>query len=648
VRLPAALLAILVVCAAWDVFRIGFFADDFHFLDIARRIPLQHQLLGQYGIWPWYRPLSRELFFWLLVHAGPLALPAAHLASLFALWGAALALLRLGERLAPPPAAVIAPVLFVTYAYTKFLTAWASGFQDLLAIVLTLWAVLQQSRGHTARALALAALAPFAKETGFLAGPLVIAWAILCDGERRIRPWMLAQAAVTAAAALVHVWARRTWTMGGRSPETETATPALAHALGHVLSAFLTIPAVVAGLSLALAALGFACVKALLRSSPRPTGPARPSPDGFLALAAAAGLSPMLLGHALSLTATYAYQAFPALPWISLAVARLARRVPLWILSVTLGTLAALNVTGLAYRTPESGDPALWDLAGWDWTGAIRSSEVSRRLTNDLRSLFPSPPESLVVLYARLPSGSRFQTEDGPATREALRAPTARAWLINGAPLRVTPGRFAIVACDDETGRLRFDARDFPTMVNRAATSLMVGRPFTALAWALNADSLYWPRFELAFVRAGALLLTAGPAAHTSELAAAGLADSTGAEPERKARAMFGDDPGLVAAYEGLLRQPRTARAYAALGESLLARGITVDGGVALRLAAGLDPSRLSDRLRLAALLVAQDEREAARAELRIVARGADPGLAARAAEELAALKRTAPGARSR
>src|SRR5580765_2630149 len=64
----------LVLGAGAEVFRLGFFADDFHFLDVARRIPLARTLGGQYGIYPWFRPLSRELYFAVLVHAGPVGL----------------------------------------------------------------------------------------------------------------------------------------------------------------------------------------------------------------------------------------------------------------------------------------------------------------------------------------------------------------------------------------------------------------------------------------------------------------------------------------------------------------------------------------------------------------------------------------------
>src|SRR5262249_28228454 len=148
-------------------------------------------LLGQYGIWPWYRPLSREVLFWGLAHLGPIAAPAAHAVSLVCLFGAAWVLWQLAARVVGGRAALVAPALFVTYQFTKFVVAWASGFQDLLAVLLTLAAVLMHARGRPGRALSLAALAPFAKETGLVAGLLVVAWAVLCEGERRFRPWML-------------------------------------------------------------------------------------------------------------------------------------------------------------------------------------------------------------------------------------------------------------------------------------------------------------------------------------------------------------------------------------------------------------------------------------------------------------------------
>jgi len=57
------LLAVVVVAAQWEIFRLGFFADDFHFLDVGLRPFGLDLLLGRDGIHPWYRPLLRELPF---------------------------------------------------------------------------------------------------------------------------------------------------------------------------------------------------------------------------------------------------------------------------------------------------------------------------------------------------------------------------------------------------------------------------------------------------------------------------------------------------------------------------------------------------------------------------------------------------------
>ena len=165
-------LALLVLVA--DTFRIVFFADDFHMLDVARRVPLFDLLGGQHGIFPWYRPLSRELYFWLVTHAGPLELVLARVLSLGAVALAALQLRALGARWFSPRAGVIAAVLFIGFGFTKFLLSWGSGFQDLLATALLLLAVREHTEQRGARALLWAVLACFAKETAALVFPLLI------------------------------------------------------------------------------------------------------------------------------------------------------------------------------------------------------------------------------------------------------------------------------------------------------------------------------------------------------------------------------------------------------------------------------------------------------------------------------------------
>jgi hypothetical protein len=639
----ALLLSVLLACATWDVFRIRFFADDLHFLDVARRFSLPELLGGQHGIWPWYRPLSRELLFWILVHAGPFALVLAHVLSVAVLGAAAWALWRLARRVTgDSTAAVVAPVLFVTYAFTKFLTAWASGFQDLLAIALTLWAVWLHVAGRTRVAIVLAALAPFAKETGFIAGPLLIAWSILCERERRVRVWMVVLAALLVAAVAVHAWVRMHWTAGGTGAEIH-AFQNFGNGLAGVFRAFVSIPGPVT-----LTALGLAGVAGLstwyasrpLRLASAGATPAPRAMALFLGLASLAGFGPMLVGSAFALTIPYAYHAFPAVPWLALAAARLARRIPLAALRPGVALLAALNVWGLAWQPVRTSDPSFWDFGEWDWHEAIRLSDVSEFLSADLRRAVPDPPHGLVVMYAALPSGSLFQTEDGPATREALRDTSVRAYFANQVPLFVTRGRFVILSFGDPGLHFNSDPGPLATVVQSAATALAVGRTFTAYAWASDVDSTLLRRFDLAYLRAGSRLQVDGPNAFVRELADADHVDSLSGSIDADALAMVGGDPGLARAYAGVLRHPMTAAPHAALAESLLARGILVDAAVALRVASALEPTRLSDRLKLAELLAGLGETAAARTEFEaIAARTGDPTLAATARERLSQLR---------
>src|SRR5262245_4264994 len=135
---PAWLLAALVlVLVGVDAFRIGFFADDMHFIDVARREPLLEVLPGQRGIWPWYRPLSREVFFEVVMAFGPAAIVVAHALSIGALLASALLLARLGTDGFGREVGLTASALFVANGFIKFVTAWPSGFQDVLALALT-------------------------------------------------------------------------------------------------------------------------------------------------------------------------------------------------------------------------------------------------------------------------------------------------------------------------------------------------------------------------------------------------------------------------------------------------------------------------------------------------------------------------------
>src|SRR5262249_11327169 len=173
--------------------------------------PFGDALLGQPGVWPWSRPLSRGLFSPVLGAAGPAGPFVARAVVILVLAATTYIVFRIGERLLGRGMGAVAGALFASHAVTKFLMAWASGFQDVLATALTLGSLFAYLESRRAWSLLLAALAPFAKETGFIAAPLVLGYAALCEGERRPRRWMAGQIAVAVTAVLVHLAVRATW-----------------------------------------------------------------------------------------------------------------------------------------------------------------------------------------------------------------------------------------------------------------------------------------------------------------------------------------------------------------------------------------------------------------------------------------------------
>jgi hypothetical protein len=607
-----ALTAALAAAAGADALRIGFFADDFHFLDVARRVPLLRALGGAFGIYPWYRPLSRELFFALISKCGAAGSLAAHLASLACVVLIAWLLLRLASRIAGDALAPLAPALFVTYEYTRFLTAWASGFQDLLAVALVLLAILDHARGRNARSALWSALAPLAKETGFVALPLTLLYAFTIERERAPRRWMIAPALATLGAAALHLIVRLTWRGAGSTTVIHAGVADLPAAMRDVVVGFFgrwAGPPAPATLGCALLA---ALAAALLLWRARRAAPAAPLPAvgalAFAAIASAMGLAPMAAGAALRLTLANPYYAFPAAPFLCVLACVLVAAAPRTfrrIVALLLPPLVAWNVLALGIHPPSPLEPSAWTFHRWDWREAERLDVVSARLAADLRAALAQRPESLVVLYGGLPTGSFFQSEDGPATRVVLGDPSVRAWYINGVPQRVERGRFAVLMFDPAGMRLVADGMPPAERLRAAATAIFRGQAGTAWAYASWADARDEAQPDRAYARAAAVLLMDGAAPFRAALAAGGLADSLGARPVALAAAEFPADAPLRATYESVLRSPLDAARHGALADSLLARGYTVAGGFELRVAVTLDPARDVDAARLRALLEA-------------------------------------------
>jgi hypothetical protein len=252
------------------------------------------------------------------------------------------------------------------------------------------------------------------------------------------------------------------------------------------------------------------------------------------------------------------------------------------------------------------------------------------------------------VLYRGLAVGSFFQTEDGPATREALRDPTVRAYWVNDPPYGLRRGRYALLEFDTGARRLSPSRLRDDSLATFAATGIALGRPARAWAFANYRDPMASPalgsRFTLSYLRACAALVGEGVAGFQRELGSAGLLDSTGAQPARIAHGVMTSLPAAEAGLRSMLEHPLNAAAHAAFADTLLAIDASVSAAIELRVAAQLDPSRLGDRLRLArALLGLHTGRDAAREELeRLAVDARGTPLEEEARRTLAALPRAA------
>ncbi len=609
-----------------DALRVGFFADDFHFLDVALRVPLATLVTGAHGMWPWYRPLSRELFFKGIATVGPDGLVAAHAVSLLTLLGILWLVWRIGRRLLGPSAAAIAIALVVTFDHTKFLTAWASGLQDLLSTFLILLAVDAHQAGRHRLALLGVVLAPMAKETGFVALPLLIASDVVLLRRVGRVPQLLRYASGAVLSLCIHVAARLSWGAATGTlrnviePERLTAVLSGA-ARGFILRAPETAPGAEALVLASIAALLSFALVALARSFER-EAPEAPNQTIhrrgilFATVAALFGVVPVVVGHLLTLTFAHSYHLFPAIPWIALLLARGIQQLPSLVWRSALPILVAWNVWASGFVALDMDRSENWGFQRWDWGQTLRFTAQTQRLSEDVRRSLAARPESLVVLYDGRPGGAYFQTEDGPATRVILGDPTVRTFGLNEPPADIREDRLSILTFDTDRLHLRpVDWTHSETLL-RAMKAVTAGRGDVALALlAFNASSDPAP-FDRAYVRSAALLLTGGSTRYIAGLEEAGLGDTTRALPSRLSAPLAQRDRGLAAVMERMTRSPTSASTHAALAESLLAREALPAAGVEFRIASTLDAGRLADRYRLALVMLGLGGTREAVAEL--------------------------------
>jgi hypothetical protein len=258
-RLPgwvfyAALTALAIVLHARGA-GVGLVADDYTLLDAALREPLSDLIGGRHGILGYYRPVSRELYFWLWGRWVGTEPAIFHAVNALTFAGVVFFLHALVARGLATRAAIIASLAFVLFPPTGALLTWISCAQDLIALfwgTLTLLLYAVERRALAGIAMALAILS---KESAVVVAPAVIALEVWVGSPStfRVRCMRLLPVAIGFAVAVaIAVFARTTW-----PPGTSVKIWSLGQAVGawrlpwDFLSSFVP-PSTAAGLSQAL------------------------------------------------------------------------------------------------------------------------------------------------------------------------------------------------------------------------------------------------------------------------------------------------------------------------------------------------------------------------------------------------------------
>jgi tetratricopeptide (TPR) repeat protein len=181
-HLPTVALVLLGLALYARGLVLGFVGDDFTLLDAALRYPLGELLTGRHGIVGFYRPVSRELYFWWWGRVVGLGPGGFHLVNAVTFAAVVVMIERLGRDWAGPRAGRLAAAAFVLFPPGSALLAWVSCAQDLIALFWALAALLLYRHGRYWPAAIAVVLAVLSKETAVVM-PLVL---LVLD--RRLHP----------------------------------------------------------------------------------------------------------------------------------------------------------------------------------------------------------------------------------------------------------------------------------------------------------------------------------------------------------------------------------------------------------------------------------------------------------------------------
>lgn len=420
---------------------VPFFADDYLFLDQVRHVDLATALQRPDPLGNFYRPLSRQVYFWALSHVGGESPRVAHAINLLLIAAIVLVLYFLvAWRWGSVSGFVAALPLSLSYAL-DVPARWGSGTQDLFAIAFALAAAHLFLSGRRWWAAAAYLCALWSKEVVLLLPAILLCLSWRPDERLRDATRRLAPLAVAALVWLV-VWSARM----ARHLSAGASRASWASAAEGVASALAHLPVVVFGLEigphspidlasvaiaagvLGLALLGLASVSHIAGSHPLPSRQALRLPMWRIgAVWILAGVLP--IAWAASLWSAY-YYCF-ALCGLGLLGAAVARgRHPRWVVALLVcmaaGSLWTRHALVYGIRT-----------SPWTWTSHVSDAYIARSqgfvngFDRSLRKALPSVPSHSTLFFGQVPGAIAWQTTDGPYVRWAYRDSTLRSYYLS-------------------------------------------------------------------------------------------------------------------------------------------------------------------------------------------------------------------------
>ena len=509
-----AFLAAIVVIHAGSL-GASFFGDDLTFLDQVRTRSLWATLANPDPLGNYFRPLSRQVAFWLLSRAGGESPLVFHVAG-WALWLLVLALLfALVRRVVGVRAAAVATAFLALHYAADVALLWASDLQDLLATACALAALMLHLGGRRGWAAAAFALALLSKESAAVTpvlavlldrragerwrAPVLRAWPLWLCGAAWLALWLVMAtrrvpgavplqpgplAPVAALLHLVQVVTGLEW--GPAGPGHPWQPPRFALALALVLAGVLWIWA---GRWRGADAPGAAREAAPpgREGAGASREAAHPGREDIAAIRAGllwAILCALPVSIAIRFWSAYGY--LFALCGVALALGAWAARRPRAVAVAVLGLLAlgsdaarGIGVLAIDY-TP--------------WTGVShinrfaleRGMGFNDRVLAMLRAKRPAFPPRSTLFFAGMPKGTAFQTGNGELLRWAYRDSTMRSYFRSSFSLeKARRGPVFFFALEHDTLGETPQTHDF---YRKLAIVMMLGDAFASSRDALVYD----------------------------------------------------------------------------------------------------------------------------------------------------------------